>query len=243
MRVQVLGYPVDAIESSEAIALVQKAVMERLSLHIVTLNAEMTMQGQGDQELSEILKQAQLVLPDGSGVVWAIRRQGKRVSKLAGVDFLGQMAAWCAREGKRVFLFGAAEGVAAEAAEALKHFYPGLQIAGVHSGFFSPEEEPVILETIRSAEPDILWVALGVPRQEKWIARHREGLSVPVMMGVGGSFDVLASRVKRAPAIFRRLHLEWLFRLIQEPWRWRRMAATLPKFAWQVIMTDRRGTA
>lgn len=240
---QVLGYPVDAIAPAEALACVQAAVEQRTSLHVVTLNAEMTVQAQADAELSAILKRSQLVLPDGSGVVWAIRRQGERASKLAGVDFLEHLAAWCASEGKRVYLFGASEGVAVEAAETLCQRHPGLQIAGVRSGFFSEEEEPGILESIREASPDMLLVALGVPRQEKWIAKHMGTLQVPVMMGVGGSFDVLAARIKRAPSLFRRLHLEWLFRLLQEPWRWRRMMATLPWFTWQVIKTSKRGAA
>lgn len=240
---QVLGYPVDAIPPADALARVQSAIEQRTSLHVVTLNAEMAVQGQTDPELEAILKRSQLVLPDGSGVVWAIRRQGKPAAKLAGVDFLGHVAAWCAGAGKRLYLFGAADGVAVQAAETLCKRYPGLQIAGVRSGFFSAEEEPALIESIRETAPDVLMVALGVPRQEKWIAKHGGSLQVPVMMGVGGSFDVLASRVKRAPKVFQRLHLEWLFRLLQEPWRWRRMMSTLPWFAWQVLKTSKRGAA
>ncbi|MNY09921.1 putative N-acetylmannosaminyltransferase [compost metagenome] len=195
----------------------------------------MAIQGLADHGLGDILRGAGLGLPDGSGVVWAIRRQGTPVQKLAGVEFVGHMAQWCAANGKRMYLFGAGDGVAAEAASTLEARYPGLEIAGVRSGFFRPEEEEAIRAEIRAARPDVLLVALGVPRQEKWIAEHQAALGVPVAMGVGGSFDVLADRVKRAPLAFRRFHLEWLFRLIQEPWRWKRMSSTLPRFAWLVL--------
>src|SRR5690606_32292622 len=129
-------------------------------------------------------------------------------------------------------------GVAEAAAEALKRQSPNLVVAGVRDGFWKPEEEPAVLDSIREMRPDVILVALGVPRQEKWIARHQEALGIPVAMGVGGSFDVFAERVQRAPAWMQRLHLEWLFRLYQEPWRWRRMAGTLPRFAWLVLRGD-----
>lgn len=235
MRAHVLGFPVDAVTVPEAVDRVATAIRESGSLQVVTINAEMAMQGQADPEFGAILKDSGLVLPDGSGVVWAIKRQGKPVTKLAGVEFVGHVAQWCAREGKSLFLFGSGEGIAAAAAAKLQERYPGLRIAGTRSGFFTPDEEPVVLEQIRAASPDVLFVALGVPRQEKWIAKHQKALGVPVAMGVGGSFDVLANRVKRAPVGFQRLHLEWLYRLIQEPWRWKRMSSTLPRFAWLVM--------
>lgn len=229
-----LGFPVDPVDAGGALERLQRAIAHGDALQVVTINAEMAMQGLADPELGDILRASGLVLPDGSGVVWAIRRQGRSVQKLAGVDFLGHVAGWCAAHGKRMYLFGAADGVAEAAARTLQARYPGLGIAGTRPGFFSPEEEPQLLEAIRQAEPDVLLVALGVPRQEKWIARHHAALGVPVMMGVGGSFDVLAGRVKRAPGLFQRFHLEWLYRLIQEPWRWKRMGSTLPRFAWLV---------
>lgn len=235
MRAHVLGFPVDPLSVPEAVERVAQAIQDREPLQVVTINAEMAMQGLADPELGQILRGSGLVLPDGSGVVWAVRRQGQPVAKLAGVDFLGHVAQWCAQNGKSLYLFGSADGVAAEAAAALQRRYPGLAIAGTRSGFFTPDEEPTVMEGIRAAQPDVLLAALGVPRQEKWIAKHQKELGVPVAMGVGGSFDVLANRVKRAPAGFQRLHLEWLYRLIQEPWRWKRMSSTLPRFAWLVM--------
>lgn len=234
MRVNVLGFPIDPLDVDAALQRVADARADE-PLQIVTINAEMAIQGLADPGLGDVLRQAGLVLPDGSGVVWAIRRRGKAVEKLAGVEFVGHVARWCAANGKRMYLFGASEGVAAAAATTLQARYPGLDIAGVRSGFFGPDEEEAIRAEIRASRPDVLLVALGVPRQEKWIRQHQAELGVPVAMGVGGSFDVLADRVKRAPTAFRRFHLEWLFRLIQEPWRWRRMSSTLPRFAWLVL--------
>lgn len=234
-RSEVLGLPVDPLSLDEALARVHSHLSSRQPLRVVTINAEMAMQAHADAELFGIIREAGLVLPDGSGVVWALRRQGRKAAKLAGVDFVRHLAHFCAEGGHRLFLLGAAPGVAETAAEALKRLSPGLTVAGVRDGFWKPEEEPAVIAAIRETRPDVILVALGVPRQEKWIARHQEALGVPVAMGVGGSFDVFAERVQRAPAWMQRLHLEWLFRLYQEPWRWRRMAGTLPRFAWLVL--------
>jgi N-acetylglucosaminyldiphosphoundecaprenol N-acetyl-beta-D-mannosaminyltransferase len=234
-RSDVLGLPVDPLGLDEALSRVSQHLSDRQPLRVVTINAEMAMQALADPELAAIIRGAGLVIPDGSGVVWALRRRGLQVAKLAGVDFVRHLARTCAAGGHRLYLLGAAPGVAAAAAEVLQRLNPGLAVVGVRDGFWQPDEEPAVLEAIREARPDVILVALGVPRQEKWIARHQEALGVPVAMGVGGSFDVFAERVQRAPAWMRRLHLEWLFRLYQEPWRWRRMAGTLPRFAWLVL--------
>lgn len=234
-RTEVLGLPVDSLTLEEALSRVDEHLRARRPLRVVTINAEMAMQAHGDAELADVIRGAGLVIPDGSGVVWALRRQGLPASKLAGVDFVRHVARLCAEGGFRLYLLGAAPGVADTAAETLRRQAPGLEIAGTRDGFWKPEEEAAVLEAIRDARPDVILVALGVPRQEKWIARHQEALGVPMAMGVGGSFDVFADRVKRAPRWMRRLHLEWLFRLYQEPWRWRRMAGTLPLFAWLVL--------
>jgi len=234
-RSEVLGLPVDSVSLEEALARVDAHLRDRQPMRVVTINAEMAMQAHEDAELAAIIRGAGLVIPDGSGVVWALRKQGRKVAKLAGVDFVRHVARHCAAGGHRLFLLGAAPGVAEAAAEALKRESPDLILAGVRDGFWKPEEEAAVLESIRETRPDVLLVALGVPRQEKWIARHQEALGIPVAMGVGGSFDVFAERVQRAPAWMQRLHLEWLFRLYQEPWRWRRMAGTLPRFAWLVL--------
>lgn len=240
MRGHVLGFPVDALTSAQALGRVHEACTSGQPLLVVTLNAEMSMQGLRDPELGRVLREAGLVLPDGSGVVWALRSRGIPVSKLAGVDFLVDTATWAAREGKRVYLLGAAPGIAEKAAQELVRRCPGLVVAGARDGFFQPDHLDEVLATIRESGADILWVALGVPRQEKWLHANLAASGARVGVGVGGSFDVLAGKVNRAPGLFRKFHLEWLYRLIQEPWRWQRMFSTLPHFAWKV-MTEKGG--
>lgn len=234
-RRYVLELPVDPLKMDQALDRVGEAIANRTPMQIVTLNAEMSMQSQENPALAEVIKACGLVVPDGSGVIWALKRQGVHTPKVAGVDLVRGMAARAAERGHRIFLLGAKPGVAAEAADALVAANPGLVVAGVRDGYFQSADEPALLDEIREARPDILLVALGVPRQELWIAEHQASLGVPVAMGVGGSFDVFAGRVQRAPALFQKLHLEWLYRLIQEPWRFQRMSATLPQFVGEVM--------
>lgn len=234
-RRYVLDLPVDPMTMPQALERVAGAIANRTPLQIVTLNAEMSMQAQADPALAEVIKKCGLAVPDGSGVIWALKRQGVSTPKVAGVDLLRGMAEQASKAAHKLFLLGAKPGVAQEAADALQAQYPGLQVVGVRDGYFKAEDEPALFDEIRQANPDILLVALGVPRQELWIAQHQEALGVPVAMGVGGSFDVFAGRVQRAPTIFQQLHLEWLFRLIQEPWRFQRMQSTLPRFVAEVM--------
>ncbi|MEB3284150.1 MAG: WecB/TagA/CpsF family glycosyltransferase [Candidatus Sericytochromatia bacterium] len=241
-RANVLGLPVDALSLEEACSCLMNFLQNRKTecpeiFHVVTMNAEMAIQALEDADLGDIIKRASLVTPDGIGVVWAIARQqsGPRVVKVAGVDLVQALVARIAQTGHRLYLLGGKPGVAEAAAVALQQRYSGLQITGCHHGFFSPEDEPDLLDKIKAARPDILLVALGVPRQEKWIERHRNELQATIAIGVGGSLDVFAGRVRRAPATFQRLHLEWLYRLIQEPWRMKRMRSTLPPFVYRVL--------
>ncbi|MFN3430320.1 MAG: WecB/TagA/CpsF family glycosyltransferase [Candidatus Sericytochromatia bacterium] len=234
-RRYVLELPVDPLPMNQALARVERAIAGREGMQIVTLNAEMSMQAIENPDLGAVIKACGLVVPDGSGVVWALKRQGIDTPKVAGVDLVRGMAEQAAQRGHKLFLLGAKPGVAAEAAQALQASYPGLMVAGVRDGYFKAEDEPALFDEIRAAAPDILLVALGVPRQELWIAEHQATLGVPVAMGVGGSFDVFAGRVQRAPEAFQKLHLEWLYRLIQEPWRFQRMQSTLPRFVGEVL--------
>ena len=172
-------------------------------------------------------------------MVWAARRRGCKVRKLPGVEFIQELCAVAARSGRPIYLLGAAPGVAQSAADILAARHKGLAIAGVRDGYFTPEQEPAVLDEIRCAAPGALLVALGVPRQEFWIAAHLAELGVPVAMGVGGSFDVLSGRLRRAPGWMRTFHLEWLYRLVQEPWRWKRMLSALPTFAFLALASER----
>jgi N-acetylglucosaminyldiphosphoundecaprenol N-acetyl-beta-D-mannosaminyltransferase len=240
-RQYLLDLPVDALPLAQAVARAEAVISAHRTsepmagLQIVTLNAEMAMQARANAALAEVIRQCGLVVPDGSGVVWALKRRGTPVTKVAGVELVDALAALAAAKGFRIYLLGAKPGVAAEAGAKLTERYAGLTIAGVRDGYFGADDESTLVAEIRAAKPDILLVALGVPRQEFWIAEHQVALDVPVAMGVGGSFDVFAGRVRRAPLTFQRLHLEWLYRLVQEPWRFNRMRATLPAFVGEVL--------
>ncbi len=182
-----------------------------------------------------MINSADLVTPDGSGIVWAARYLGEPVpERVTGIDLMREICKQAHYNGWKIFLLGGAPGVAAEAAEQLQIEYPNIKIVGTHHGYFPEDEERNVMELIKSAGPDIIFVALGAPRQEFWIKSHQENLPVKVAVGVGGSFDVVSGRVKRAPQWMQRLRLEWLARLIKEPWRAKRMLA-LPKFVLLVM--------
>jgi N-acetylglucosaminyldiphosphoundecaprenol N-acetyl-beta-D-mannosaminyltransferase len=180
--------------------------------------------------LRVLLNSADLSVADGVGLILAARWLGRPVpERVTGSDGIYRLSAHCARQGYKPFFLGAAPGVAQAVAEQLTTEYPGLQVAGTHSGSPRAEDEGAIAARVRDASPDILFVAYGVPAEEMWIARNRGLLGVPVMIGVGGAFDFVAGITQRAPVWVRRLGLEWLYRLLREPWRWRRQLA-LPRF-------------
>jgi len=181
-----------------------------------------------------VLESAGLCLPDGMGVVWAARRQGCALREtVSGVDLIEPLAAMCARRGFRLFLLGAAPGVAGELAATLRLAHPTLEVAS-HSGGPEPAQEAEALKLIHEHGSQVLLVAFGAPAQELWIDRLRNRLGVAVAIGVGGAFDFLTGRVPRAPAWMRKAGLEWLFRLVRQPWRIRRMAV-LPIYAVKVL--------
>lgn len=187
-----------------------------------------------DKELMMILEDADLVVPDGIGVVWASRYAEERLKeRVAGYDLTQNLFAKLANTQETFYFFGGAPGVSAKAAHLMQEKYPGLQIVGGHNGYFDEAEERKIIADIQKKKPSVLLVGLGAPKQEKWIYENRRLLDVKLCIGVGGSFDVMAGNVKRAPKVFRKLGLEWFYRLITQPSRWRRMLK-LPVFAFQV---------
>jgi N-acetylglucosaminyldiphosphoundecaprenol N-acetyl-beta-D-mannosaminyltransferase len=201
---------------------------------VATVNPEFVMRASKDSDFARVLESAALCLPDGTGVVWAARRQGCQISApVAGVDLIPPLAAMCARRGFRLFLLGAAPGVAADYAARLRAEHPGLAVAA-HSGSPDPSSDEESLKLIRAHRTQVLLVAYGAPRQELWIDRMRDRAAVAVGMGVGGSFDYLTGRVPRAPLWMRRAGLEWMHRLAIQPWRIRRMAV-LPGYALKVL--------
>lgn len=238
----ILGVRVDDVTYEEAVTEIDRFVQERIPHQIVTVNPEFTVAARRDAEFCHIINNAALSLPDGVGLLWASRLLGHPLrDRVTGVDLLQRLADLASQRGYAIFLLGAAPGVAAEAARRLAERFPGLAIAGTYAGSPDPAEEHEIIDIVRSAAPDMLFVAYGAPKQDKWIARNLNRLGAPIAMGVGGAFDFVSGRARRAPMWMRRAGLEWLHRLYREPWRWRRMLA-LPAFAWLVIM-ERMGLA
>ncbi|MDN5326978.1 MAG: N-acetylglucosaminyldiphosphoundecaprenol N-acetyl-beta-D-mannosaminyltransferase [Moorella sp. (in: firmicutes)] len=236
----ILGNRVDSLTLAAAVARVAGFIAAGSPHHIVTMNAEIAYLAYKDPGLQAVINRAHMVTADGSGVVWAARKLGNPLpERVTGIDLVQALAAEGARRGWRFYLYGAAPGVAAAAAAKLQGEYPGLVIAGTTHGYLDPDAMPTLLAEIKKARPHILLVGLGAPKQEYWIATHLEELQVPVAMGVGGSFDVLAGVVRRAPAWVQRLNLEWLYRVVKEPKRLKR-ALALPKFMLAVMLQARR---
>lgn len=205
---------------------------------VATVNPEFVMRANQDAEFARVLETADLCLPDGTGVVWAARRQGCSMrGPVAGTDMLPQLAAMCARRGFPLFLLGAAPGVAAELASKLQADHPDLKVAS-HPGSPDPSDDAETLKLIHDHHTQVLLVAFGHPRQELWIDRLKNRLGVAVAVGMGGAFDYLTGRVPRAPAWMRNAGLEWSYRLAKQPWRARRMAV-LPVYALKVLFTPK----
>jgi N-acetylglucosaminyldiphosphoundecaprenol N-acetyl-beta-D-mannosaminyltransferase len=239
--IRLLGVRITPVSMEAALGRAREFIAEGSPHMIVTSDATGVIRAQEDAELRAIMDEADLVTADGQGVVLAARLLNVPIrERVSGVDMVQRLCELATEAGRSVFLLGGAEGVAEAAAEKLAAAVPGLRLAGVQHGYFTPEEEPAVIERIRRAEPAVLFVAFGIPKQEKWIRAHMEELGVPVCIGVGGSFDVISGRLKRAPAWMRRCGLEWLFRVIQEPWRLPRLKA-LPQIAWVAVVAALRG--
>jgi N-acetylglucosaminyldiphosphoundecaprenol N-acetyl-beta-D-mannosaminyltransferase len=227
---------VDRRSRQEALDLCEAAVLGRSQpLQVVTLNPEMIMQARRQPELSRAIRHSGLILPDGAGVVWACRRLGVAVpERIAGVDFLGDLADMAREHNWPVFLLGAGTGVAQAAAKALERDHPGLRVGGTLEGSARSDEAAAICARVRESGAQVLAVAFGVPKQELWLSRHLGQSGAHVGIGVGGSLDYLAGRVPRAPMMLRRLGLEWTFRLARQPWRLPRMLRGAP-FFWEML--------
>lgn len=197
--------------------------------HVVTLNAEMAIQADRNSALKTIIQQADLAIPDGAGIVLFFRVKGYRIKRHPGIELAESLLDQLQPE-QSVFFFGAAPGIAAKAAQNWRQRQPHLNIVGVEHGYLKREEQSALHIRLQQLQPTVILVALGVPRQEYWIAEQRSLCPNAIWIGVGGSFDIWAGNKDRAPAWLANNHLEWLYRLYQEPWRWRRMLA-LPQFA------------
>lgn len=238
-RIPVLDVMIDAVTMNEAVLIVENFIIEKKARLVATANAEMVMMAQSDDELASILSKADLVIPDGAGVVWAARYKGHSVpERVAGFDLVQEILKKSAQKGYRIYFLGSAPGIAAQAKMWAERQYPGVNITGVRDGYFSTEEDSEIIDEIKLCKPDILLVALGVPKQEKWLSKNLTQLNIPVSIGVGGSFDVMAGVTERAPMWMQRANLEWLYRLLSQPKRAMRMLA-LPRFVLSVVLAKK----
>lgn len=230
--VDVLGVRVDDVTYAEALAILRAAIEQRQPHVVTTPNPEFVMLARRDAEFRAVLNRAALNIPDGIGLLLAARLAGDTVRQhVQGTDLVLQLAADCARRNDRWFLLGGLGDVSARAGAALRRAHPGLVVAGATPGSPNSNEDEATRQTIRAAgRVDVLLVAYGAPKQERWLDRNLAVLGIPVGIGVGGVFNYLSGDVPRAPAWVRRAHAEWLHRLITQPWRWRRQLA-LPQFA------------
>jgi N-acetylglucosaminyldiphosphoundecaprenol N-acetyl-beta-D-mannosaminyltransferase len=220
--------PIAAMTMAQAVARVQRAIEDRARLQIGVVNAAKIVNMHRDERLRDDVLASDLVLADGMSVVWASRMLGEPLpERVAGIDLMHAMLARGNREGWRVFCLGASEQVLVRAVAALRALYPNVRFVGAHHGYFARSEESAVAATIAASRADILFVAMTSPRKEQFLARWSPTMGVPVCHGVGGSFDVVAGEVRRAPAAWQRLGLEWLYRVKQEPRRlWKRYLVT-----------------
>jgi N-acetylglucosaminyldiphosphoundecaprenol N-acetyl-beta-D-mannosaminyltransferase len=233
--VSLYGVPFSKMDMQETVAFLAEAVASRRPHRVVTGNPIMLSVGLENPSFHRALATAELVVPDGAGVVWAARHVKQPVKeRVAGFDLMHELL----REGDKrswsVYLLGASAEIVETAYNNLKRQYPGVRFVGYRDGYFTDKEDGAVVAAVREANPDVLFVARATMNQEPWIEKYQNVLGVPVVMGVGGSLDVVSGKLKRAPAIFRKLSLEWFYRLIQEPSRYRRMLV-LPRFALKVI--------
>lgn len=238
--IRVLGVRVDVVDIPGAVETIAGLIAGGGHHLVATVNPEFIMRARADPRFAALLASASLCIADGWGVLWASRRLGRPLpERVAGSDLIAPLAARAAAAGWRVFLLGAAPGVAAAAADRLRTSFPGLLIVGTHAGEAGPQGDAETLALLARERPQLVLVAYGAPKQEYWIARNLAQLPAGVGIGVGGAFDFITGRVARAPAWMRRVGLEWLFRLLLQPWRARRMAV-LPRFAIEVMRSAGR---
>lgn len=223
MKRDILGVQIDRVTLDEALERGQTLLEEPSFHYVVTPNPEFILTARNDPAFQKVLNGADLALPDGIGVVYAAKLLGTPLTgRVPGVDFAQGLMRQIAGTGKKLFLLGAKPGVAEKAADNLRKEYPGLDICGVHDGYF--QEDGPVAEAIQTSGADVVFVCLGAPKQEFWMATHGPATGARLMIGLGGCLDVFAGNVQRAPEFWQKAGLEWLYRLLKEPSRIGRMA-------------------
>lgn len=233
-REYILGYGVDLMTKNEGLDFISKKIIENEGAQIVTINPEMIEMGEKDRELGDILRSADLIIPDGVGIKLALKMRGIKQEQVAGIDFARELINVCAENGYPVAFVGAQEEVINRAVENIKKQTPNLKVVYKHNGYFANED--AIVDAVIAANPKVLLVAMGVPRQEFFIKKIKSKKNDIILIGVGGSFDVWSGFTERAPLIWRKLGLEWLYRTIKQPERFKRIFPTLPLFLFKVII-------
>lgn len=232
-RVKLLGYEIDTFNFEDATNYALELEQQNKVSQVVTINPEMFDCAKIDNEFSEILKKAEMVIPDGVGVKIGLKILGKNVERIAGIDFARKMLELSAQNNLSVAIIGAKPEVINKAKENLEKEIDNINIVYVQDGYFQDDER--VLEELKQVSPRLILVALGSPKQEKFINKARSVLSCGLMVGVGGSFDVWSGTVERAPKIYQKLGIEWLYRTIKQPERFKRIFPTLPLFVLRVI--------
>ena len=228
-----LGVKVITLNYDEIIEDIKKRMDSDLKSTIIAVNPEKVITAGKDDQIKNLINEATYQIPDGVGILIASRLKGGHIhSRVTGVDMMERLLKFAADEGKKVFMYGAKEEVVTKAKENIEKSFPSIQITGYSNGYNQDQE--ALVNEINTSKADIIFVALGSPRQELWIRDHLDKVGVKVFQGVGGSFDVFAGNVKRAPLAFRKLGLEWFYRLLSDPKRFNRQLA-LPKFLLKVV--------
>lgn len=239
-KISVLGVKFDNVNMKEAVDRCKEFIKGEKGNLVVTPNPEIVMRAKDDEEFKNIINEAELVIPDGIGIIKAGEILGTPLKeRVAGFDLICNLL----EEGKdgsiSFYFWGSKPGYADEAKRKMEEKYSNIKILGSHTGYFKEEEEKEIIEEIRNLKPDVLLVGTGAPKQEKIINKYKAEGFFKIGIGCGGSIDVLAGRVKRAPKIFIKLHLEWFYRLLKQPTRWKRMLV-LPQFIKEVKKSKKK---
>lgn len=234
-KVPIFGIPFSKMSMNETVEYLTERIEANVQTHVITANPIMVMTATENKAYKDMMLQSDLIVPDGSGIVWAAKKFGDAVAeRVTGFDLLHELMKCGEEHHWKVYLLGTSQEVIQAAADALQLQYPQVRIVGYRNGYFKADQDEEVVNEIASLQPHLLFVARGADTQEPWIVKYRKQLQVPFIMGVGGSFDVISGKLKRAPIWMQKLRLEWLFRLIQEPKRLPRMMV-LPKFMLKVL--------
>ncbi|MEK4248290.1 WecB/TagA/CpsF family glycosyltransferase [Paenibacillus sp. FSL W7-1287] len=234
-KVHIFGIPFSKMGMKDTVQYLTDRINAREQTHVITANPIMIMSALEKPNYKEMMLKSDLIVPDGAGVVWAAQKGGDPVAeRVTGIELLHELLKVGESHHWKVYLLGTTQEIIEAAAQSLQMQYPQVRIVGYRNGFFGADEDDEVVASIAELKPDLLFVARGAETQEPWIVKHREALGVPLIMGVGGSFDVISGKLKRAPEWIQKLRIEWLFRLLQEPKRLPRMLV-LPKFMLKVM--------